>query len=109
MAKKMGVETVTVVRGGKVDKFSRDTPATAEHYITGCSVLPRSMLDENKGWTIVDGKQVIAPFGSDVLPGDQIRYGGVLWNVDGVPGSYRNRAGLGKAVIFYLERVGRPA
>lgn len=108
MAKTPGSETVTVVRVPKVDKLKpKPTGPAPEHDIEGCAILPRSSEEEGKGWVTVDGHMVIAPFGSDVLATDHVRTpDGVTWQVDGTPGSYKNRRGKGKAVIFYLERVG---
>ena len=113
MAKKIGSETVTVVRQAKVDRLSSTPPAPAsEHDVKGCAVLPRlasgaqNSAEDDKGWVIVEGKMVIAPFGSDVLADDEVRHDGTTYEVDGQPGPYRNKAGRGKAMIFYLKRLG---
>lgn len=101
----MGSRTVTVVREQKVDRLD-DTPAGAapEHDIEGCLVLPRSSYEEGKGWVIVEGRMVVAPYGADVLATDKVRVDGELWDVDGAPGDYENRRGKGKATIFYLAK-----
>lgn len=104
--KKVGSETITVVRKPKTDRLSSATATATEHDVDGCVVLPRSSFEEGKGWVTVDGKQIIAPYGADVKAGDLVRVEGVLWDVDGVPGNYRNRRAKGKATIFYLKRVG---
>lgn len=106
MAKRMGSRTITVVRKQKVDRFD-DAPAgpPPEHDVVGCSVLPRTSFEEGKGWVIVEGRQVIAPYAADVIATDQVRLDGVLWDVDGEPGDYENKRGKGKATIFYLTRV----
>lgn len=107
MAKKIGERTVTVIREPKVDRL--DDPAqgpAAEHDIDGCAVLPRSSNEEGKGWVIVEGRMIIAPFGSDVLGTDKVRVDGEVWDVDGAPGDYENRKAVGKATIFYLKRQG---
>lgn len=113
MAKKIGSETIVVVRQAKVDRLSSTpAPAAAEHDVEGCVVLPRlasgaqNSAEDAKGWVIVEGKMVIAPFGSDVLADDRVRYAGVTYEVDGAPGPYKNKRGRGKAVIFYLKRLG---
>jgi len=106
MAKKIGEETVTVIREPKVDRL--DDPAQgppAEHDIEGCEVIPRSALEDGKGWVIVEGRMVAAPYGSDVLGTDKVRVDGVVWEVDGEPGHYAKK-GKGKATIFYLKRQG---
>lgn len=107
MAKKIGERTVTVIREPKVDRL--DDPAqgpAAEHDITGCAVLPRASTEEGKGWVILDGRMIIAPFNADVLATDRVRVDGVVWDVDGVPGDYEDKKARGKATIFYLKRQG---
>jgi len=110
MAKKIGSRTVTVIRAPKVDRLD-PTPAgpAPEHDIEGCAVLPRSSYEADKGWTIVDGRQVIAPYGADVLATDQVRIEGEseIWDVDGSPGDYEDRRARGKATMFYLTRRGQ--
>jgi len=106
MAKKIGSRTITVVRKPKVDRLATDTGTATEHDIEGCAVLPRTSLEEGKGWVIVDGRTVIAPFGSDVLSGDRVEVDGKIWDVDGEPGDYEDKRGKGKATIFYLKRLG---
>lgn len=107
MAKKIGTRTVTVVRKPKVDRLaSAPTGAPPEHPITGCAVLPRTSHEEERGWVIVEGRMVVAPYGSDVLATDQVRVDGTTWDVDGEPGDYENKRGQGKATIFYLKRLG---
>jgi hypothetical protein len=107
MAKTPGKRTVTVIREPKVDRL--DDPAqgpAAEHDIEGCAVLPRSSNEEGKGWVIIEGRMVVAPFNADVLAADRVRVDGVVWDVDGAPGDYEDRRARGKATIFYLKRQG---
>ena len=66
----------------------------------------RISTEEGKGWVIVEGRQIIAPFGSDILATDQVEVDGETWSVDGEPGEYENKRGRGKATIFYLSRLG---
>lgn len=103
MAKKIGSRTITVLRDQKVDRLDdpSQTPP-AEHDIEGCAVLPRTSFEQGKGWVIVEGRQVIAPHGADVLATDRVRIDGELWHVSGEPGDYEDRRGRGKATIFYL-------
>lgn len=107
MAKDIGKRTVTVIRPPKVGRF--DDPSTApapEHDIDGCAVLPRSSYEQGRGWTIVQGRQIIAPYGADVLATDLVRVDDVTWSVDGEPGDYEDRKARGKATMFYLKRLG---
>lgn len=107
MAKKIGQRTVTVIRAQKVDRLSpaSSTPPP-EHEITGCAIMPRTSFEQDKGWVIVEGRMVVAPFESDVLSTDQVRIDDEVWDVDGEPGDYENRRSKGKATIFYLKRLG---
>ncbi len=113
MAKKIGSRTVTIIRQAKVDRLDDAATGTPpEHDITGCVVLPRAAsgaqnsAEDNKGWTIIEGRMVIAPFGADVLADDRARVDGQVWEVDGAPGDYENKRGVGKATMFYLKRLG---
>lgn len=107
MAKKIGKRTITVIRKAKVDRLSdAPTGAAPTHDIKGCAILPRTSNEEGKGWVIVEGQMVIAPYGSDVLADDQVRIDGVTWEVDGQPGDYENKRAVGKATIIYLKRLG---
>ena len=107
MAKKIGTRTIVVVRAPKVDRLS--TPSTEEppkHDVEDCAVLPRTSLEEGKGWVVVAGRMVIAPYGSDILATDLVEVDGETWEVDGEPGDYENRRGKPKAMILYLKRFG---
>lgn len=105
MAKKIGKRTVTIIRKTKVDPLDDATEGSApEHDITGCAVLPRASYEQDRGWTTVEGRMIIAPFGSDVDSDDQVRVDGEVWQVDGAPGDYENKRGVEKATIFYLKK-----
>lgn len=107
MAKKIGSRTVIVVRKAKVDRLSSAPAGEApEHPIEGCVVMPRTSHEEERGWVIVEGRMVVAPFESDILATDQVKVDGETWDVDGEPGDYENKRGRGKATIFYLKRLG---
>lgn len=107
MVKKIGSRTVTVIRKPKVDRLSSaPTGPAPEHDVVGCAITPRASHEEERGWVIVDGRMVIAPYGADVLATDQVRIDGQTWDVDGEPGDYENKSGRGKATIFYLKKVG---
>ena len=107
MARGIGSRTITVVRQAKVDRLSDEVAAApVEHEITGCAVLPRSSFEEGKGWVIVEGLQVFAPYGADITADDRVRTepGEPLWNVDGKPGDYEDKKARGRVTIFYLTR-----
>lgn len=107
MAKKIGSRTITVIRKPKVDRLaSAPVGVPPEHDVVGCAVLPRTSHEEDRGWVVVEGRMVIAPFDADVLADDLVRLDGEVWEVDGAPGDYENKRGKGKATIFYLKRQG---
>lgn len=107
MAKKIGTRTVSVVRSAKVDRLSSGpAPAATTHDIEGCAVLPRSSNEAGRGWVVVEGRTIFAPYGSDVTADDQIDVDGKRWDIDGEPGHFENRRGVGKVTIFYLKRLG---
>lgn len=106
MAKKIGSRTITVFRKAKVDRLSDVAATETSHDVSGCVILPRSSFEEGKGWVVVEGRQIIAPYGADVLADDEVELPGdpTRWQVDGAPGDYEDKKARGKATIFYLER-----
>lgn len=112
MAKRIGSRTITVLRKAKVDRLSGATAAETEHEIKGCVILPRassgaqSASEQNKGWVIIEGRMVVAPYGADIRAKDRVRLpDGQVMSVDGEPGEYENKKGRGKATIFYLDAL----
>lgn len=109
MARKIGKRTIVVIREPKVDRLKGDAQGPApEHEVAGCAVLPRSAMEEGKGWVIIEGRMVVAPYGADVKGTDKVRIKGetTVWEVDGEPGDYENKDAVGKATILYLKRQG---
>lgn len=109
MAKKIGKRTIKVFRITKQDRLNTGAePAEPTHEVKFCAVLPRSSFEQGKGWVTVEGYQVIAPYGADVLAADQVDIGdGTKWDVEGNPGDYEDRRMKGKATMFYLKKVGK--
>ena len=106
-SKKIGSRTITVIRKPKVDRLSTAAAgAPPEHDVKGCAVLPRTSHEEERGWVVVEGRMILAPFGADVLADDLVRVDGATWEVDGAPGDYEDKRGKGKATIFYLKKQG---
>lgn len=107
MAKNPGIEKITVIRKPKTDRLSSDPAGPApEHPVEGCAILPRNSFEQERGWVIVEGRQIIAPYDADVLATDQVRTPeGDVWEVDGEPGRYKKKRDE-KACIFYLKKVG---
>lgn len=109
MAKTPGKRTVVVKRAQKVDPLDdAPTDEAPTHEVDGCAIVPRTSFERESGWVIVEGRMVVAPYGSDVDADDlvQIETGGQWWQVDGEPGDYESRRTKGKATIFYLKRQG---
>lgn len=106
MAKRIGKRTITVIRAPKVDRLDdAPTGAAPEHAIEGCAVVPRTSFEQDRGWVIVEGRMVVAPYGADVTADDQVRIEPEtqVWDVDGEPGDYEDRDAKGKATIIYLK------
>lgn len=102
-----GSETIKVIRTPKVDRLD-DAPTgiPPEHEITGCIILPRQINEAGQGWITIEGYDVYAPYGSDILETDRIVARGRSWNVDGRPADYVNTHGKGKIMLVKLKRAG---
>ena len=105
MTKAIGSRTITVIRGARTDWLGGSAATESRHDITGCAVLPRTSFESERGWVVVDGRQVVAPYDSDITADDKIDVDGQVWDVDGAPGNYEKRNGVGKAMIVYLKSV----
>lgn len=92
-------ETVTIVRPGAPteDEYGNDVPGTpAEITLTGCAIAPadgtgagsNEMVDARD--TVLFALTLYAPHGTDLRPTDQVRVGGVLYDVYGQPGGFRS-------------------
>lgn len=97
-------ETVTVLRAGTTTDRYRNVVADwsnpARTEVPGCAVAPGTSSEENAGRTaVIAGLTVYLPAGADVRPADRIEIRGVVYDIDGEPGDWRNpftdtRAGL---------------
>ena len=85
--------TVTVVRSDANDVYGdpAETPPTRTR-LDGCAVAPRSSADVNDRGRqgVVVGLTLFAPYGADIRHTDQLDVDGVLYDVDGEPGSWSN-------------------
>lgn len=97
-------ETVTIIRKAKVDKLKPASGPTAEIDVKRCVVLPRASNENGGGWVQESGWTIYAPVGSDFRPDDMVRVRGLTYAVEGVPGVFPVKRGLGVAVT--TERVG---
>ena len=117
-SKKVGARSIWVKRRIRVDKLKRPDPNVVApvHEVKGCSVLPRWASgaqgnESDKGWIITNGRQVIAPYKSDIRADDIVSLDPmfppeVTFEVDGIPGDYENKRGKGKATMLYLKALG---
>lgn len=108
-------DTVTIVRPGPAteDAYGNDVPGPpTEIPIAGCGVAPRDstgsaaneMTDARD--TVISGLTLYAPYGTDVRATDKVRIGGIMYEVIGLPGSFRSPfSGSTGPVVVALELV----
>lgn len=108
-------DTITIVRPGEAtrDGYGNYVPGPpTEIPVTGCGVAPRdgSSAGDNELTdardTVITGLTVYAPYGTDVRATDKMRVGGQLYDVVGLPGSFRSPfTGSTGPVVVSLELV----
>lgn len=109
-------DTVTIVRPGAPtgeDAYGNDIPGPpTEITVVGCGVAPRDgtgtagneITDARD--TVISGLTLFAPHGTDIRATDRVRVGGVLYEVEGLPGSFRSPlTGSHGPVVVSLELV----
>jgi hypothetical protein len=107
-------DVVTIVRSGPPtrDEYGNDKPGPPiEILISGCAFAPRSgtggsteLTDARD--TVITGFTLYAPYGTDIRATDRIRVGGQLYEVEGLPGSFRSPfTGSTGPVVAALELV----
>lgn len=101
-----GAETVVVLRStGTPGRHGAPAPVV-ETEVRRCALIPRTSSEETDGAdTVVVGYTLVAPPGTDLLATDRVRARGVMWEIDGEPGDYRNLRGVPRQVIAALRRV----
>jgi hypothetical protein len=102
--------TITVLRAGEPtqDDYGNDVPGEdVETDIGGCAVWPRSSDEDNRArQQVTEGLNVVAPYGSDIRPHDRIRVRGLLYEIDGEPGSWASPlTGTKAGVQVSLTRI----
>lgn len=107
MAKDIGTHTLTVIRKPKVDRLDPNPATETRHDVDGCAIAPRTSNEEGKGWVILEGRTIFAPYGSDIVADDRIEIDTEdgVWNIDGAPGNYETKRAKPKAMILYLTKV----
>lgn len=108
-------EAVTIVRPGPPteDIYGNDVPgAPTEIPVSGCGVAPRDGTGAGANEitdardTVISGLTLYAPYGTDIRATDRVRVGGTLYEVDGLPGSFRSPfTGSTGPVVVALELV----
>lgn len=108
-------DMVTIVRPGPAteDSYGNDVPGTpTEIPVPGCGIAPRdstgsasSELTDARD-TVISGLTLYAPYGTEIRATDRIRVGGKLFEVVGLPGSFRSPfTGSTGPVVASLELV----
>jgi hypothetical protein len=108
-------DTVTIVRPGTPtqDAYGNDVPgAPTEITVSGCGVAPRDSTGSASNEltdardTVISGLTLYAPYGTDIRATDRIRVAGELFEVVGLPGSFRSPfTGSTGPVVASLELV----
>lgn len=108
-------DTVTILRPGPAtqDAYGNDVPgAPTEIPVPGCAVAPRDgtgaganeIVDARD--TVITGLTLWAPYGTDIRATDRISVAGLVYEVDGRPGSFRSPfTGSTGPVVAALELV----
>lgn len=101
-----GVETITRVRKPKLDKLKpQDSAAPDEQDFGQCATLPRQPIETEQGLVGVEGIDVFCfDPACDVTRNDQVRYNGVLYNVEGEPRTFL-KLGKFKTLQITLTKV----
>lgn len=96
-------ETITRIRGARVDRLSAPGAAPEEEPIEGCIVVPLMNSGEEtfQGQVVTADYFVKCPRGTDVVATDRLRIRGYLCEVDGVPADFRRRG-----VLLQARRTG---
>lgn len=76
-----GSLTVTVERS-TTDRYN-DATFAAHHTISGCLEYPNESTEIEQA--VTDVRTLLCPSGSDIIPTDRIRLGGLIYQVDGLP------------------------
>ena len=108
-------DTVVIVRPGAPtqDSYGNDVPgAPTEIPVPGCGIAPRDSTGSASNEitdardTVISGLTLYAPYGTDIRATDRVRVGGVLYEVEGLPGGFRSPfTGSTGPVVATLELV----
>ena len=85
--------TAVRIRPPGVDEYGDPVDDDADRLtIEGASVAPRSTSDitERGRFGVIVGLSLFAPYGTDIVHGDQVEVDGVLYEVDGDAGPWKS-------------------
>ncbi|MET9150075.1 hypothetical protein ABZX82_02150 [Streptomyces griseoflavus] len=107
-------DAVTIVRPGPStqDEYGNDKPGPpVEIPVPGCAIAPRGGAGASTELTdardtVITGLILYAPYGTEIRATDRVRVGGELYEVVGLPGSFRSPfTGSAGPVVAALELV----
>jgi hypothetical protein len=86
-------DSVTITRRAatSTDDYGNDVFTTTDTTVKGCVVVPRNSSELIQGQdAVIVGLTAYMPYGTVILPTDQVNVNGVVYEVDGEAGSYRS-------------------
>src|SRR5690606_5512820 len=102
-------ETVVLLRRTQSGRDGHGHPvwSTAEIPVAGCAVWPTGSTEQTHGQDQTSERlTVMAPYGTEVRSTDQARVRGLVYEVEGLPSSWRSPlTGTRAGVEVRLERV----
>lgn len=101
--------TVTVVRPTVVDRRGTKVPDwndAEEIELSGCCLQERSTMRDFDGrvLSVSEGFILFAPLGANIQAGDRVKFGGVTYEVNGIPSDWPCRSGRISHVEVLLSR-----
>jgi hypothetical protein len=94
--------SVTVQRA-TFDRFN-DATYVDHHVIDGCLEYPTG--SDERDQAVTDNRTLLVPIGSDIVPSDRVKLGGLLFQVQGLPTAWADPfTGWSPGKSVNLERV----
>lgn len=102
-------DTVTIIRPASIESRGSTVPdwsRATETQVSGCSVQPAgtSLSQDGRVLGVMDGLTAYIPPGTDVQPGDRIRFDGEVYTIDGDPRSWKSATGAVSHILLNLKR-----
>lgn len=90
-------ECVTIRRAPLIERRGstvRDWDNYTTHTISGCSVQPASTSsNEERAEQVTERAELYAPPGANVETGDRVEVGGIVYDIDGAPYTWKSPTG----------------